>query len=138
MGAPAIPVVNRTLSNRAESSSDRIFGRHTEAVSGSVASRPCRWNRMPSRPILPELWPNRPQPWTGYSTGMTLTLDQIVTDFAAGMFEADRKRPVFITRAGRAYQSGIAVSSGLMGVQNQRDRMGLALRKESPGRRYKS
>jgi len=29
LGAPAIPVVNSTLSNRAESRSDGVFGRHT-------------------------------------------------------------------------------------------------------------
>ncbi len=31
-GAPAIPVVNSTLSNRAESHSDGVFGRHTLRV----------------------------------------------------------------------------------------------------------
>jgi hypothetical protein len=33
---------------------------------------------------------------------MTQSLDQIVSDFAAAMFEADRKSPVFVTRTGRA------------------------------------
>jgi hypothetical protein len=38
---------------------------------------------------------------------MSLSLDQIVSDFAAAMFEADSKRPVFVTHSGHAYRPGI-------------------------------
>lgn len=42
---------------------------------------------------------------------MNLNLDQIVSDFAAAMFAVDRRRPVFVTRTGRAYQPGIGPHS---------------------------
>jgi len=42
---------------------------------------------------------------------MSLSLDQIVSDLAAAMFEVDRRRPVFVTRTGRAYRPGIGPHS---------------------------
>ena len=42
---------------------------------------------------------------------MSLSLDQIVSDLAAAMFEVDRRRPVFVTRTGRAYRPSIGPHS---------------------------
>lgn len=42
---------------------------------------------------------------------MNLSLDQIVSDFAAAMFAVDRRGPVFVTRTGRAYRLGIGLHS---------------------------
>ena len=55
-----------------------------------------------SAQALPEIWPHHSEPSRSYNPLMTQSLDQIVSDFAAAMFEADRKSPVFVTRTGRA------------------------------------